>query len=179
MIFGYTGRADYRDAEGHAWRPATEFVTRLGAVLDTVAQCWWTNRCRQPIEGARDPELYGYGVHASNFWVNITVGPGDYFARLKFSSNRDSIAPDNDFEITINGRQIVQHFNVAAAAGGAGRAVDVLCQHLTPSHGIIRVGLRAPAEKGGGPSKSEAFLQALEVGPSPAPVVDSPRTLAY
>ena len=34
-------RKDYVDARGQAWRPATEWVTRLGFGVDTVARCWW------------------------------------------------------------------------------------------------------------------------------------------
>ena len=29
LIFGYTGREDYIDSKGDAWRPGTEFVTRV------------------------------------------------------------------------------------------------------------------------------------------------------
>lgn len=76
MIFGYTGRTDWRDSRGHSWRPATEFVTRLAGGKDSVAQCWWTNATDEPIRGTADPELYRYGVHATDFWVNLTVEPG-------------------------------------------------------------------------------------------------------
>ena len=31
LIFGYTGREDYIDSQGNAWRPGTEFVARVGA----------------------------------------------------------------------------------------------------------------------------------------------------
>jgi len=67
MIFGYTGREDWRDAHGHSWRPATEFVTRLAGGKDSGAQGWWTNATDEPIHGTADPELHRYGVHAKDF----------------------------------------------------------------------------------------------------------------
>ena len=44
MIFGYTGRKDYVDSEGHPWRPATEFVIRSGYGKDVVEEALWTER---------------------------------------------------------------------------------------------------------------------------------------
>ena len=30
------------------------------------------------IGGTKDEEIYRYGVHAHEFWVNLTVAPGHY-----------------------------------------------------------------------------------------------------
>ena len=78
LIFGYTGRQDYIDSKGNAWQPGTEFVVRAGANVDTVARCWWIHRRSMYIGGAADEEIYRYGVHAPEFWVNLTVAPGTY-----------------------------------------------------------------------------------------------------
>ena len=67
----------YIDSKGDAWRPGTEFVARVGPDADTVAQCWWHNRRSMYIGGTPDEEIYRYGVHAPEFWVNLTVGPGE------------------------------------------------------------------------------------------------------
>lgn len=82
MIFGYTGRKDYVDSEGNAWRPGTEFMTRLGFGADTVARTWWRTRRSMYIGGTKDEEICRYGVHAKDFWVNVTVAPGNYRVRL-------------------------------------------------------------------------------------------------
>jgi hypothetical protein len=163
MIFGYTARADYRDSEGHLWRPATEFVTRLGRDRDSL-DAWYTKPANCRISGTRDPELYRYGVHCREFWVPVTVGPGKYHARLKFALARGSESPTNSFSVLINGQTVVENLDVAATAGGANRAVDLVFNDLAPLHGIIEIRLKAT---GPGGTQTEAFLQALEVGPGP------------
>jgi hypothetical protein len=166
MIFGYTGRTDWRDSRGHSWRPATEFVTRLAGGKDSVAQCWWTNATEEPIRGSTEPELYRYGVHATDFWVNVTVGPGKYHARLKWAATRGQDPRANCFDICINGRRVVERFDVSATAGGIGRAVDLVFNDLEPRNGIIEVRLTGGERlESGKAMRGEAFLQALEIGP--------------
>ena len=160
MVFGYTGREDIRDSRGHTWRPATELVTRIGEGKDSVAECWWTAPVTAPISGTPDPQLYRYGVHGRDFWVNLTVGPGRYYARLKFAATRGMDAPTNCFDVRINGRLAVERLDVATTAGGTNRAVDLVFNDLAPVNGIIEVRFTAAAS---GPS--EAFVQALELGP--------------
>jgi hypothetical protein len=167
MIFGYTGREDYRDSEGKSWRPATEFVIRLGHSADSVKQSWWTAPAPQGIGETRDPELYRYGVHGAEFWTNVTVGPGRYHARLKFAATHGPGSGTDDFGISINGNVMVDNFNVAATAGGRNRAVDLVFNDLAPKNGVIEIRLKGAIGKPAAAKdeKGEAFLQALEVGP--------------
>jgi hypothetical protein len=158
MLFGYTGREDYRDSKGNSWRPATEFVIRLGSQRDSL-DAWWTQPIACDIAGTRDSELYRYGVHGKEFWANVTVGPGRYHARLKFAATRGLDTSTNAFSILINGQPVVENLDVAATAGGANRAADLVFNGITPRHGIIEVRLK------GAWAGAEAFLQALEVGP--------------
>lgn len=157
MVFGYTNRDDYKDTAGKLWRPGTEVVTRLGARADTVEQCWWTKSAGS-VTNTKDPELYSYGYHAKEFWVNVTVGPGNYDVRLKFAATRD-IDAKNTFDVLINGETVVRKLNVTTAAGGKNKAIDKLYKNIAPLNGIIEVRLRA-----NNMDKYEAFLQALEVG---------------
>ncbi len=90
MIFGYTGREDFIDSDGNAWKPGTEFVARTGFGVDTVARTWWTARRSMYIGGAKDEEIYRYGVHAPEFCVNVTVGPGDYLVRLHWADTPET-----------------------------------------------------------------------------------------
>jgi hypothetical protein len=159
MIFGYTARQDYRDAKGRRWRPATEFVIRSGAEKDSVAEAWWTAPATNAIAGTADPELYRYGVHGREFWVNATVGPGRYAARLKFAAARGPETRTNHFSILINGRRVVENLDVAATAGGINRAVDLVFDDLSPSHGIIEIRFQGAGGRG------QAFVQALEITP--------------
>jgi len=120
LIFGYPKRDDYRDADGNAWRPGAELVTRVANGADTVAACWWTNGAPGEISGTMDPELYRYGVHGRDFWVNLTVGPGRYHARLKFAATRGMDTRTNCFDIRINGRLVVERLDVAEPGGRPG-----------------------------------------------------------
>jgi len=157
-IFGYTGRDDYVDTQGHAWRPATEFVVRAGHHVDSVAATWWTQRRRLFIADTPDPELYRYGVHAPEFTVNFTVGPGTYHARLKFAETRQMEPAKRAVNIHINGKNVVSNMDIVATAGGLNRAVDLVFNNLEPQHGIIDI--RLSGSDGG-----EAIVQAIEVAP--------------
>jgi len=166
MIFGYTGRTDYRDSAGHTWRPGTELVTRGLSNQDTVAAFWWTNPAPGEITGTPDPELYRYGVHARDFWVNATVGPGHYHARLKFAATRGLDTRKNCFDIHINGRRVVERLDVAATAGGPNRAVDLVFNDITPANGTIEIRFTARRTMDGDKVvRGEAFVQALEIAP--------------
>jgi hypothetical protein len=166
MIFGFPQREDYRDAAGNPWRPGTELVTRVANGADTVPACWWTNAASGEITGTVDPELYRYGVHGREFWVNLTVGPGRYHARLKFAATRGLDTRSNCFSIAINGRTVVERLDVAATAGGANRAMDLVFNNLVPRNGVLEFRFAAartsPADT---TVRGEAFVQALEIGP--------------
>lgn len=165
MIFGYPGRTDYRDAAGHTWRPATELVTRGAALTDSVATFWWTNAAPNEIKGTTDPELYRYGVHGNNFWVNLTVGPGRYHARLKFAATRGLDTRKHCFDIRINGQRVVERLDVAATVGSPNRAADLVFEDIAPSNGIIEIRFTAARTSDGDKTvRGEAFVQALEIG---------------
>jgi hypothetical protein len=166
MIFGYPSRQDYRDASGRSWRPGTEVVTRLAAGRDTVAACWWTNAVAEPITGTPEPELYRYGYHARDFCVNLTVGPGKYFARLKFAATRGIDTQKNCFNICLNGHEVVHNLDVTATAGGPNKAVDLIFNNIAPQNGVIDIRFTSPrVAEGDQAVRGEAFVQAIEIGP--------------
>ncbi len=164
MILGYTKRLDYKDTHGHLWRPGTEVVTRLTKERgDNVVECWMKETPNM-ITGASDPELYRYGYHARDFWVNVTVGPGKYGVRLKFAATRDTIQYPNGFDISINEDTVVHNFDVIATAKGRNKAVDLVFKNIVPRNGIIQIRFKGlPFPKGNSTENSEAFVQAVEV----------------
>lgn len=164
-IFGYTRREDYKDSQGNLWRPGTEFVIRSGAGTDSVAESWWTTPVEGDIANTPDPELYRYGVHGKEFWVNVTVAPTSrYYVRLKFAATRGM--EKNFFSIKINGEAVVKNFDVATTAGGTNHAVDLVFNNVKPRHGIIEIRFTgARVQDGEGVRQCEAFVQAIEVGP--------------
>lgn len=166
MIFGTTNGNDYGDSQGRSWRPATEFVTRTGPGADSVDTSWWPAPATDAIGNTTDTELYRYGVHGREFWVNLTVGPGKYHVRLKLAVARGLDTRLNCFDILINGRRVVKKLDVAATAGGPNRAVDLVFNDIAPRNGIIEVRFKsARVMDGGNLFRGEAFVQALEVGP--------------
>ncbi|MHC1768544.1 MAG: malectin domain-containing carbohydrate-binding protein [Verrucomicrobiia bacterium] len=179
MIFGYPNREDYRDRNGRAWRPGTEWVARLANGADTVAACWWTNAAPAEITGTADPELYKYGIHGREFWVNLTVGPGRYHARLKFAASRGLDTRTNCFDIRINGERKVERLDVAATAGGPNRAVDLVFNDLTPKNGVLEFRFTAARfSNEDTTARGEAFIQALEIGPGDGGTGATPVSVA-
>ncbi|MBI5091112.1 MAG: hypothetical protein HZB26_01570 [Candidatus Hydrogenedentes bacterium] len=157
MICGYNGRTDYIDSQSNAWRPCTEWASRTGALTDVVQKTWWTQRRRLEVANTPDPELYRYGIHAPEFWVNVTVAPGAYHVRLKFMESFELTAAKRAVTVLINGEERVTNMDVAATAGGQHRAVDLVFNGVLPNHGVIELRFRNPA--------GEAMVQAIEVGP--------------
>jgi len=159
MIFGCPLRIDFEDSKNNLWKPATEFCVRLGKGKDTVL-AWWTEPCAKEISNTSAPQLYRYGVHAPEFWVNVTVGPGKYYAKLKFAvtERQETTGP---MAVLINGKEVVSNLDVKEAAGGPYRALDKVVDNIKPQNGIIEVRLKYTGEEENG----EAFIHALEIGP--------------
>lgn len=154
MIFGFTSRKDYVDSKGNRWRPGTEFVVRSGDGADSIATSWWTHRRSMTIGKTPDPELYRYGAHGKEFWVNLTVGPGLYDLRLLFAdTNTGSVVT-----AWINGKEVLKEMDIAREAGGKFQALDRTFPGIAPRSGMIEVRLAGSGGK-------EASLQALELVP--------------
>jgi hypothetical protein len=165
LLFGYPGRNDYCDSRGYSWRPGTEFVVRLGELQDSVKNSWWTQPSTNTISATRDPELYRYGIHGSEFWVNLTVGPGEYDLRLAFANTRKLDTRLNCFDILINGKKVAERVDITATAGGPDKAVDLLFRNVWPSNGVVEVRFKGLVfAEGGITRRGEAFVQALEIG---------------
>lgn len=158
MIFGFTDRKPYVDSSKQEWLPGTEFVVRTGDMTDSVA-AWWTQPVKDSILGTPDPALYSYGVHAPEFWVNLTVGPGTYNVRLKFAERRDPDDPKRrPMKVAINGQPVAQALDVAQKAGGYAKPLDLSFERIRPEHGIIEI--RFTGTEGG-----EAMIQGIELTP--------------
>jgi hypothetical protein len=163
MVFGYAGREDLPDAAGQLWRPATEWILRLGPNADSVGTAWWTTPVEEKIEGTDSQDLYRYGIHAPEFVVNVTVAPGTYCAKLKFAATRNLDTARNRVTVLINGQPAFDKLDVAAKAGGPNRALDMQADSLNPRNGVIEFRFIGGDKDAG--VAGEAFIQALEVAP--------------
>ncbi|MBN2217109.1 MAG: hypothetical protein JW719_07015 [Pirellulales bacterium] len=168
MIFGYPHRRDYVDSQGHAWRPATEWVIRSGYGKDTVKEAWWTDRRSIHIAGAKDEELYRYGAHGREFWVNLTAAPGTYRVTLHFADtplhwflekNAKGGRITHTVDVDINDRPVLQGMNVTNEAGGMFHALSKTFENIKPANGAIEIHVKACDDQG-------ATLQAVEVIPT-------------
>ena len=141
VIFGYVGRKDYVDSGGSAWRPATEFIMRLGTMADLVPASFWTEPQLKDVAGTPDPELYRYGVYGRDFTAYFTVSPRQsYHVRLKFCQAHKPSEPGGyATNIEINGRPAVTDMDMAATAGGLGHAADLVFNDVRPQHGVIAI----------------------------------------
>ena len=166
LIFGYTGRHDYLDSNGNAWRPGTEFVTRLGFGADTVARCWWQRRRSMYIGGTSDEEIYRYGIHAHDFWVNLTVAPGQYLVRLHWADTPETPWVEREGKwdsvsrpttVAINGATVIEGLNVRNEVGTF-KAYIREYPGVRPQNGILE--LRFTSTSG-----HDAMIQALELIP--------------
>jgi hypothetical protein len=165
FVFGYTGREDIRDAAGKMWRPATEWILRLGQGKDSVGAAWWTTPAPGAIDGTDSPDVYRYGAHAPEFIVNATVAPGKYRAILKFAATRGIDTAKNRVSVFINGERVIDKLDVVAKAGAPNRALDLEFKDLSPRNGVIEFRFVGGDKEGG--ASADAFVQAIEVGPMP------------
>ncbi|MHB1035711.1 MAG: malectin domain-containing carbohydrate-binding protein [Pirellulales bacterium] len=160
VIFGYLGRKDYVDSQGGVWRPATEFVLRLTSNADLVPVSFWSEPRVKDVAGTADPEPYRYGVHGRDFTAYFTVAPaGSYQVRLKFCQAEKPAQPGQDAtSIELQGKEVVSDMDVAAKAGGLGKAVDLVYDDVRPVHGMIAI--RFWNRRSG-----TAMIQAIEIVP--------------
>lgn len=193
MIFGYPFRHDYVDTKGNAWHPGTEFVVRTGYLTDSVARNWWTVRQAVDLYGARDPEIYSYGVHAPEFTVYVTVAPGTYHLRLMFAENQPLSGRARLMDVYINGRLQFRNLDILATAkrklqeDPAHTEPEAFSTHPgylgvpnphpdSPEHRAVDLVVNDVTPRNGviairlrgvedADGQSEAMLQALEVGP--------------
>ena len=159
VIFGYTKRKDYVDSQGHAWRPATEYVIRLGASADLEPIACWTTPKITDVSNSKDAELYRYGVHGRDFTGYFTVEPrSTYHARIKLCQADAPSARQLATAIDIQGKTAADDVDIAATAGGLGKAADLVFNDIQPQHGVIAIRF---CNRFAG----EAMVQAIEIGP--------------
>ncbi len=160
VIFGYVKRKDYVDAQGHAWRPAAEYVMRLRPLADLEPIACWTAPKAIEVSNTKDAELYRYGVHGRDFTAYFTVDPrSTYHVRIKLCQADAPSAPGKlATSIDIQGKTVATDVDIAATAGGLGKPLDLVFNDVKPQHGMVAVRFWNRFD-------GEAMVQAIELGP--------------
>ena len=137
--------------------------------MDTVTRTWWQRRRSMYIGRTREEEIYRYGVHAPEFWVNLTVAPGDYTVRLHWADTPETpwVEREGKWEavsrpttVAINGTRVIENLDVRKEVGTF-QAYTREFRDIRPRNGIIE--LKFTSTPG-----HEAMVQAIEVVPDPA-----------
>jgi hypothetical protein len=122
------------------------------------------------IGGTKDEEIYRYGVHAPEFWVNVTAGPGRYLVRLHWADTPATpwVEREGKWEpvsrpttVLISGQTMIETLNVRKEAGTFKAYVREF-RDIEPRNGIIELRFKSTASH-------DAMIQAAEIIPLKPP----------
>ena len=102
----------YTDPAGNVWSPDEDFTG--GSTVSTA----------NAISGTTTPVVYQTARQALPAYT-IPVPDGDYTVVLKFAEIQYQAAGKRQFNVTIDGTQVLTNFDITATAGAANTAVDL------------------------------------------------------
>ena len=151
---------EYTDHTGNLWSRDTYFTGGTAASTNEAVSG------TSPTEG--DVELYQHGRRGNDFTYAFPVKPGIYSVRLKFAETEFAWSFERPFNLGINGRRVLENFDVCQAARGAHRAHERVFHNLVPNKEgnlVLRFtdGFE-PMQK-----TDEALVRAIEVLPETRP----------
>jgi len=103
--------SSYTDPAGIVWSADEDFTG--GSTVSTT----------HAIQGTPKPVVYQTARQSSPTYT-LPVGNGNYTVVLKFAEIQYAAAGKRQFNVTINGAQVLTNFDIVAAAGAANTAVD-------------------------------------------------------
>jgi hypothetical protein len=119
------------------------------------------------IGGTPDEEIYRYGVHAPEFWVNLTTAPGLYKVRLHWADTPETPWMEREGDkwdpvarpttVLINGQTKIENLNVRKEAGTFHAYIREF-DDIQPQNGIIELRFKSTPPH-------DAMIQALEILP--------------
>lgn len=152
----------YTDSSGNVWSPDVFFTGGEAAS--------GTSPVSNALPTAADGELYQHGRTGNDFTYTIPVDPGLYTLRLKFAESMYRWSFERPFSLSVNGRRVLDNFDICHAAGGPHRAHEHVFRYLVPDGNgnlvLHFTGGFEPAQK-----TDEAIVQAIEILPELRPVV--------
>ena len=122
------GGGDLTDHEGRVWSEDKGFAggDTVGTGITIVAK--------------QDPELYQNERWGPDFRYVFPVLPGKYRVNLKFTEVYLKEPGQRVFDVTLNGRKVLDHFDILQEAKGFARGIDKTFEYIQPdSRGLIEV----------------------------------------
>jgi alpha-galactosidase len=117
------GAGDFKDHSGLIWSEdkAFEGGDVVGTGLSIAAQ--------------KDPELYENERWGPDFSYVFPVPLGKYQVRLKFAETYLTLPGQRVFDVVINGRKVLDHFDILKEAKGFAKGIDESFEDIQPDGG--------------------------------------------
>jgi hypothetical protein len=152
----------YTDGIGNIWS-ADQFFSGGKPVTSRV-------RVTGALPTSNDEALYQFGREGKDFVYAIPVNPGLYTLRLKFAETKYQWLFERPFCLSINGRQVLDNFDISQAAHGSKKAYESVFRYLVPDADgklVLRfTGGFEPTQK-----TDKGIVQAIEVLPELKPAI--------
>jgi hypothetical protein len=98
------------------------------------------SRCWDSIAGTQTPDLYQFERSGKDFSYTLPVLPGKYRVHLRFAETYVKKEGERIFDILINGKKALAHFDILKGAGGFDKAVDKIFPDIQPdAEGMIHL----------------------------------------
>jgi len=125
---------DFKDKDGHYWS------SDLGYSGGEVTRCW------NAIAGTQSPDLYQFERNGKDFNYSLPVLPGQYEVHLRFAETSLKKEGERVFDVLINGKKALSHFDILHVAGAPDKAVDKSFRDVHPdADGLIHLRFIASA----------------------------------
>ena len=122
------GGYEWRDKEGAEW------CSDVGYNTGETAQIF------RPINGASEPELYQMERYGKDFTYSLPVLPGEYQVKLRFAETYVKKEGERVFDVFINGKKVLAHFDILKEAKAFDTAVDKSFPGIHPdAEGMIQI----------------------------------------
>ncbi len=122
------GGYEFRDKEGKDW------ISDVGYSGGDTAQTF------DAISGTQTPELYQTERWSRDFSYDLPVLPGKYLVNLRFAETYIKREGQRIFDVLINGKKVLDHFDILKEAKGFDQALDRSFQDIRPdAEGMIHI----------------------------------------
>jgi len=165
------GGDDYTDSQGNVWIADSNFTGGWPAATTSGIS---GNVLPSPSDQALyQYERYGSTTGGTTVTYTFNVPSGNtYQVRLKFAEDYWTAAGDRQFNVAINGSQVLSNFDIFADSGGEYVADDKVYDNISPSNGTITI-VFSPG------SKDQPKVDAIQILPESMPTLTPTPTPSF